>query len=203
MLISTVSATSLLAPSVAVTAATMAMNASVTAAAAVSPSSSPLILIAKDEDHHQRQQQQPHHHPQQPASALNIIPGGVTGSAPNSIAPAGVIVGGSDFVQQHHHHKSPPPPPSVILPMRTLSPPLHPSLTRAESGGGSSVFDSPPSPLGSGVAAGHPRDGQTGAGGSASLLGNRKYLLLEELEGSSLQRCLHIPTRQEFVCKVR
>ena len=43
---------------------------------------------------------------------------------------------------------------------------------------------------------GHPREGQ-----AASLLGN-KYLLLEELEGSSLHRCLHLPTRQEFVCKV-
>ena len=45
-------------------------------------------------------------------------------------------------------------------------------------------------------APGHPREGQ-----QASLLGG-KYLLLEALEGSSLHRCLHIPTQEELVCKV-
>jgi len=43
---------------------------------------------------------------------------------------------------------------------------------------------------------GHPREGQ-----SASLLGG-KYLLLDELEGSSLHRCLDITTHEELVCKV-
>jgi len=43
---------------------------------------------------------------------------------------------------------------------------------------------------------GHPREGQ-----QASLLGG-KYLLLEALEGSSLHRCLHLPTQEEYVCKV-
>lgn len=45
-------------------------------------------------------------------------------------------------------------------------------------------------------APGHPREGQ-----QATLLGG-KYLLLEALEGSSLHRCLHIPTQEELVCKV-
>ena len=81
--------------------------------------------------------------------------------------------------------------------MRTLSPP-HPALVRGEAtvgGGGGTVFDSPSSQQQL-LLTGHPREGQ-----AASLLGN-KYLLLEELEGSSLHRCLHLPTRQEFVCKV-
>lgn len=47
-----------------------------------------------------------------------------------------------------------------------------------------------------GTGAGHPREGQ-----QASLLGG-KYLLLEALEGSSLHRCLHIPSQEELVCKV-
>jgi len=47
-----------------------------------------------------------------------------------------------------------------------------------------------------GLGAGHPREGQ-----QASLLGG-KYLLLEALEGSSLHRCLHIPSQEELVCKV-
>merc|ERR1719470_402191 len=51
----------------------------------------------------------------------------------------------------------------TVIPPRTLSPPLCPSLCRA-----------PPSSL-----PGHPREGQ-----SASLLGG-KYVLLDELEGSS------------------
>lgn len=65
---------------------------------------------------------------------------------------------------------------------RTLSPPcptLLPGLCRA-----------PP------TSCGHPREGQ-----SASLLGG-KYLLLDELEGSSLHRCLDITSHQELVCKV-
>lgn len=71
--------------------------------------------------------------------------------------------------------------PSGAVP-RTLSPPcpsLLPGLCRAP----------PPS-------CGHPREGQ-----SASLLGG-KYLLLDELEGSSLHRCLDINTQEELVCKV-
>ena len=44
---------------------------------------------------------------------------------------------------------------------------------------------------------GHPREGQT----AVSLLGG-KYLLLEEMEGASLHRCVHLHTNQEYVCKV-
>lgn len=43
---------------------------------------------------------------------------------------------------------------------------------------------------------GHPREGQ-----SASLLGG-KYLLLEETEGGSTHKCVHIQTGKQFVCKV-
>jgi len=70
----------------------------------------------------------------------------------------------------------------TVIPPRTLSPPLCPSLCRAQG---------PPSSL-----PGHPREGQ-----SASLLGG-KYVLLDELEGSSLHRCLDINSQEELVCKV-
>ena len=83
----------------------------------------------------------------------------------------------------------PPPQPlqevsihKTVIPPRTLSPPLCPSLCRAP----------PPSSL-----PGPPREGQ-----SASLLGG-KYVLLDELEGSSLHRCLDINSQEELVCKVR
>ena len=99
--------------------------------------------------------------------------------------------GGADFISSSLQlHKSPQGP------LRTLSPPLPAASSHREGG---SVFadgvTGGSSPLAV-VGGGHPREGQ-----AASLLGN-KYLLLEELEGSSLHRCLHIRTRQEFVCKV-
>ena len=37
---------------------------------------------------------------------------------------------------------------------------------------------------------------------SLNILGGR-YLLLDQLEGSHLQRCIDVNTKQEFVCKVR
>ena len=37
---------------------------------------------------------------------------------------------------------------------------------------------------------------------SLNILGGR-YLLLDQLEGSHLQRCIDVTTKQEFVCKVR
>lgn len=170
MLISTVSATSLLSPAVMEPAAAPTSPSSPT----ITSSSSHLLLIAKDEEQQQASS----------AAALSHIISAGSGGVVTATA--------ADFVSlhhQHHQHKSP-----VLLPppLRTLSPP-HPSLVRGESAGGG-VFDSPPSPPL--VVGGHPREGQ-----AASLLAN-KYLLLEELEGSSLHRCLHIPTRQEFVCKV-
>ena len=152
MLISTVSATSLLVPPTSPTNM-------ITLTTAVSPPPISPLLIAKDEE--------------QTATAV-LRHGGVSSSSP------------SDYISSLH--KSPQP-------LRTLSPPL-PSASHREGGssGGGGVF-ADGSPLV--VGGGHPREGQ-----AASLLGN-KYLLLEELEGSSLHRCLHIRTRQEFVCKVR
>ena len=83
-----------------------------------------------------------------------------------------------------------PPPQEVsihktVIPPRTLSPPLPPTLCRAPG---------PPCPPAS--LPGHPREGQ-----SASLLGG-KFILLDELEGSSLHRCLDINSQEELVCKV-
>lgn len=72
---------------------------------------------------------------------------------------------------------------TVIPPPRTLSPPCPPTLLPG-------LCRAPP------TSCGHPREGQ-----SASLLGG-KYLLLDELEGSSLHRCLDITSHQELVCKV-
>lgn len=70
----------------------------------------------------------------------------------------------------------------TVIPPPRLSPPLCPvSLCR-------------PPPVSPGL--GHPREGQT-----ASLLGG-KYILLDELEGSTLHRCLDINSHEELVCKV-
>ncbi len=113
----------------------------------------------------------------------------------SSVGAAAVTLlqnGGADFISSSLQlHKSPQGP------LRTLSPPLPAASSHREGGsvfadGGVSGGSSPLAVVGGG----HPREGQ-----AASLLGN-KYLLLEELEGSSLHRCLHIRTRQEFVCKV-
>lgn len=77
----------------------------------------------------------------------------------------------------------------AAAPPRTLSPPsLLPPPPQRE--GDCSLL---PPPF---LLPGHPREGQT-----ASLLGG-KYLLLEEIEGASLHRCIHIHTNQQFVCKV-
>jgi hypothetical protein len=35
-----------------------------------------------------------------------------------------------------------------------------------------------------------------------TLLGN-KYILLDQLEGSNLRRCIHVETQQQYVCKVK
>ena len=83
-------------------------------------------------------------------------------------------------------HKPSPPP-------RTQSPPHPTPLPPPPHRDGS--YDCTPLPPS--LLPGHPREGQ-----SASLLGG-KYLLLEEMEGASLHRCLHIETNQEYVCKVR
>jgi len=70
----------------------------------------------------------------------------------------------------------------TVIPPPRLSPPLCPvTLCR-------------PPPVSPGL--GHPREGQT-----ASLLGG-KYILLDELEGSTLHRCLDINSHEELVCKV-
>jgi len=96
----------------------------------------------------------------------------VTSLVPSMSIPA------TQSLQEVSIHKT------VIPPPRTLSPPLCPSLRPASAQG-------PPSTL-----LGHPREGQ-----SASLLGG-KYILLDELEGSSLHRCLDINSQEELVCKV-
>ena len=83
--------------------------------------------------------------------------------------------------------QKPAPPP------RTLSPPYPTLLPPPPHRDG--VYDCAPLPPS--LLPGHPREGQ-----SASLLGG-KYLLLEEIEGASLHRCLHIQSNQEYVCKVR
>ena len=74
----------------------------------------------------------------------------------------------------------------TVIPPPRLSPPLCPvTLCRPP----------PVSPV-SQAGLGHPREGQT-----ASLLGG-KYILLDELEGSTLHRCLDINSHEELVCKV-
>lgn len=96
------------------------------------------------------------------------------------VTPALPVATQPSALQEVSIHKS------VIAP-RTLSPPtLCPSLCRPSASG-----QGPPSSL-----LGHPREGQ-----SASLLGG-KYILLDELEGSTLHRCLDITSHEELVCKV-
>jgi len=80
-----------------------------------------------------------------------------------------------------------------VPPPRTLSPPYH-----------SAHLPPPPdregvfvcAPLPPSLLPGNPREGQ-----SASLLGG-KYLLLEETEGGSTHKCVHIQTSKQYVCKV-
>lgn len=106
--------------------------------------------------------------------------GSTAGSFPPSpeVQPE-VTVGRSSEVSIHKTVIAPSPAP-LSLPLGYC-----PTLCRAGPGGVA------PSSL-----PGHPREGQ-----SASLLGG-KYLLLDELEGSSLHRCLDINSQEELVCKV-
>lgn len=96
---------------------------------------------------------------------------------PQSMVPT-ISIPATQSLQEVSIHKT-------VIPPRTLSPPLCPSLCRPSSAAG------PPASL-----LGHPREGQ-----SASLLGG-KYILLDELEGSTLHRCLDISSQEELVCKV-
>ena len=100
-------------------------------------------------------------------------------AAPGQGVVPSLSLGGSQSLGEVSIHKT-------VMPPRTLSPPLCPSLCRTATAQG------PPSSL-----LGHPREGQ-----SASLLGG-KYILLDELEGSTLHRCLDINSHEELVCKVR
>ena len=105
-------------------------------------------------------------------------PGSLTTGPGQSVVPS-MSLSGAQSLGEVSIHKT-------VIPPRTLSPPLCPSLCRTAPAQG------PPSSL-----LGHPREGQ-----SASLLGG-KYILLDELEGSTLHRCLDINSHEELVCKVR
>ena len=106
------------------------------------------------------------------------LAGGLAGAPGQGVVPS-MSLGGPQSLGEVSIHKT-------VIPPRTLSPPLCPSLCRPATAQG------PPSSL-----LGHPREGQ-----SASLLGG-KYILLDELEGSTLHRCLDINSHEELVCKVR
>ena len=105
-------------------------------------------------------------------------PGSLTTGPGQSVVPSMSLAGAQSLGEVSIH--------KTVIPPRTLSPPLCPSLCRPATAQG------PPSSL-----LGHPREGQ-----SASLLGG-KYILLDELEGSTLHRCLDITNHEELVCKVR
>jgi len=105
------------------------------------------------------------------------LAGSLAGGPGQGVVPS-MSLGGSQSLGEVSIHKT-------VIPPRTLSPPLCPSLCRTATAQG------PPSSL-----LGHPREGQ-----SASLLGG-KYILLDELEGSTLHRCLDINSHEELVCKV-
>ena len=110
---------------------------------------------------------------------LTLAPSsGVAGAGPGQgVVPS--LSMAAQSLQEVSIHKT-------VMPPRTLSPPLCPSLcSRPASAQG------PPSSL-----PGHPREGQ-----SASLLGG-KFILLDEVEGSTLHRCLDITSQEELVCKV-
>ena len=109
---------------------------------------------------------------------------------------SGSLPPSTSLIHQKAEDRANPAPASELFiqkpataPLRTLSPPsLLPPPPQRE--GDCSLL---PPPF---LLPGHPREGQT-----ASLLGG-KYLLLEEMEGASLHRCIHIHTNQQFVCKV-
>ena len=106
------------------------------------------------------------------------LAGGLAGGPGQGVVPSMSLAGPQSLGEVSIH--------KTVIPPRTLSPPLCPSLCRTATAQG------PPSSL-----LGHPREGQ-----SASLLGG-KYILLDELEGSTLHRCLDISSHEELVCKVR
>jgi len=110
---------------------------------------------------------------------------------------------------QLHHTPTPPRTLSPPFPAGLLPPPppaqhhLHHSLR--EASGGSGVYDCPPTsslPPPPTTSTSHQTAVATGGATAAvSLLGG-KYLLVEEMEGQAIHRCLHIETNEEFVCKV-
>ena len=105
-------------------------------------------------------------------------PGSLTTGPGQSVVPS-MSLSGAQSLGEVSIHKT-------VIPPRTLSPPLCQPLPRQATAQG------PPTSL-----LAHPREGQ-----SASLLGG-KYILLDELEGSTLHRCLDITSHEELVCKVR
>jgi tribbles-like protein len=105
-------------------------------------------------------------------------------SSPRTL-PSPLSIKEEEGVSEFFIHKPSPPPRTQSPPHPTpLPPPPHRDGT----------YDCAPLPPS--LLPGHPREGQ-----SASLLGG-KYLLLEEIEGASLHKCLHIGTNHEYVCKV-
>jgi hypothetical protein len=61
----------------------------------------------------------------------------------------------------------------------------------------------PPPPLPSLGRVLTPRTDPTGCEENGITLLANKYILLDQLEGSNLRRCIHVETHDQFVCKVR
>lgn len=92
-----------------------------------------------------------------------------------------------------------PGSPSLLWPLRLSKPAVvsgeHSKAERAASPALERLASSPPSPAPPAPASPQPQQFQ------AALVAD-KYLLLEQVEGSSLCRCVDVRTEEEYVCKV-
>lgn len=125
-----------------------------------------------------------------PPTSTRLISHKYDENIPTATAP--VIPRGSGAINSTENYHKPPSSHSKRDASGVVQTPLPLPAVQRDSYSDCGVMVQPPA-----LVAGHPREGQ-----AASLLGG-KYLLLEEIEGASLHRCLHIETNQEFICKVK
>ena len=155
-------------------------------------------------------------------SSSPASPASTNGEVPNPVSPMPLLPQFLFNGRNNHQQASTPPrepsgsstsgPPSLprVQKRLELSPLPHPQHHHPhhQGHGGHTSGGKMPLNLQGGVTVGHPRM-RTDPGAppgctehSLNILGGH-YLLLDHLEGSHLQRCIDVNTKQEYVCKVR
>ena len=157
-------------------------------------------------------------------SSSPASPASTNGEVPNPVSPMPLLPQFLFNGRNNHQQASTPPrepsgsstsgPPSLprVQKRLELSPLPHPQHhhhhPHHQGHGGHTSGGKMPLNLQGGVTVGHPRM-RTDPGAppgctehSLNILGGH-YLLLDHLEGSHLQRCIDVNTKQEYVCKVR